>query len=124
MNIKLKLVHNINIMKKFLKKVYIILLLTVLIITLIYVSNITNLPDRLILLEGEELKLKTAFGINIESQTSSKPQFILVSTDEKNSVSPYKINYEISLFGIKLKELNAFVIEQTEVVPLREFNRS
>lgn len=110
-------------MRKFLKKIYAIFLLTILTIALIYVSNITNLPDKLVLLEGEELKLKTAFGINIESQASSKPQFIEVSTDEKNTSSPYKINYEISLFGVKLKELNAFVIEQTEVVPLRKLNR-
>ena len=109
-------------MKRLLKKKYVVILLTTLIIALIYVSNITNLPNRLVLLEGEELNLKTFFGINIESQASSKPEFVTVSADTKNAKSPYKVNYEVSLFGIKIKEINAYVVEQAKVVPLRKFD--
>lgn len=41
----------------FLRKVILIFLLTIL---LIYVSNITNIPNNILLFKGEQLKLKTA----------------------------------------------------------------
>ena len=110
-------------MKRLLKKVHVIFILAILLLALIYVSNITCLPDRVILLEGEKLNLKTFFGINIESQASSNPEFITASADTNNTGNSYKVNYEISLFGVRLKEINAYVIEKTEVVPLRGFNR-
>ncbi len=46
-------------MKKKISKIYIILFLLCLTIVLIYVSNIANMPDSLILFEGEELNLRT-----------------------------------------------------------------
>lgn len=42
----------------FLRKIILIFLLTIL---LIYVSNISNIPDSVLLFKGEQLNLKTAF---------------------------------------------------------------
>ncbi len=107
-------------MERKLKNIYAVSLTLILILALIYVSSITNIPDTLVLMEGEELRLKTFFGINIESEVSNKPEVIEVSANE--NMKNTKVSYELSLFGVKLKEINAYVIEQREVVPLRKFN--
>ena len=52
-------------MKKFFK----ILLILTLIIILVYVSNVTSIPDNLILMQGEELNIKTMFGLNLENSS-------------------------------------------------------
>ena len=70
-----------------------ILLILFLIIILIYVTNITSMPDSIILFKGEELNLYTAFGIFVNEksdtyetiQTSSSIENI--NTVEKKKVS-------------------------------------
>lgn len=42
-----------------------ILLILILFIILVYVTNISSIPNNLILMEGEELKLKTILGLSI-----------------------------------------------------------
>jgi stage IV sporulation protein B len=73
----------------------------------IYVSNITLIPNNIVLLEGEELNFKKLFGIEI-SETAK--------TSNENSNTT---NVEISLFGkIALKEINVTKLEDIEVVPV------
>ena len=45
-----------------------ILLITFLLILLIYVTNITSIPENIILFKGEELNLATVFGIYINEK--------------------------------------------------------
>lgn len=113
-------------MKSNLKKVYLGLVLIILTVSLIYISNITNLPENIILFEGEALNLKTTLGVNIKTASSSNPniekienkQTITVSADAQDTSHTGNLNLEVSILGIKLKEINVDIIENIEVVPL------
>ncbi|MDE5830703.1 MAG: PDZ domain-containing protein, partial [Clostridia bacterium] len=102
----------------------ILLLLT---ISLIYVSDITNLPDNVILFEGEPLNLKTVLGVSIKTAFSSNPNIERIENNETITVSANasgdtnytgNLNLEVSLIGFKIKEINVDIIENVEVVPL------
>lgn len=96
---------------KLLKK---ITLIFILLIVLVYVTNITSIPKKIILFEGETLELGTVFGI-----FQTKEQIITASTNNENSniISEEKIT--LSLFNlINIKDLSVTTIEQTRVVPL------
>lgn len=113
-------------MRKKINKVSIVILLLVLVIMLIYASNITNLPDNITLFEGEALNLKTVLGVNLKTSFSSNPNIerienketITVSTNAENEKLTGNLNLEVSLLGIKVKEINVDIIEDTEVIPL------
>ena len=55
------------------KKISILCTLVVLLICLVYASDITNLPENVIIFEGETLTLNTIFGVNIETKSTSNP---------------------------------------------------
>lgn len=96
---------------KLLKK---ILLILSLFIILIYVTNITGIPNKIVLFEGEKLDLGTIFGI-----LETKEQIITASSSNKNTniVSEEKIT--LSLFNlIDVKDVSVTTIEQTKVIPL------
>lgn len=113
-------------MKYNLKRISIISLLFILFIALIYISDIANLPDNIILFEGEALNLKTVFGVDVKTVFSSNPNIegidnyetITVSADATDNDYTGKVNLEVSLFGIKFKEINVDIIKNAEVVPL------
>lgn len=115
----------------FLKKnyMYIILILTLLII-LAYVTNITSIPESLILFENEELNFEPILGVKIEETvlvgadvSRQKASNLQLQTSE-NEESKMKIanlqekQYSLSLFGINLKTIQANIIKKTKVVPL------
>lgn len=96
---------------KIFKKIFLIIFL---LIILVYVTNITAIPKKIILFEGESLKLGTTFGI-----FETKQQVITTSsnTENTNIVSEEKIT--LSLFNIlELKDVSVTTIEKTKVVPL------
>lgn len=96
---------------KLLKQTFLIFIL---LIILVYVTNITGIPNRIILFEGENLDLGTIFGI-----FQTKQQVITVSSNNENSnvISEDKIT--LSLFNIiDVKDVNVTTIEQTKVIPL------
>ena len=116
-------------MKKIMKKFSIIFILLFLLISLIYVCNIDNLPSNIILFEGETLRLKTIFGIDIETEYTSNPNIEKIENnetitassdlkDEENSKYTGTINLSVKLLGTKVKEINVNVIENTKVVPI------
>ena len=113
-------------MNKHLKRTIIALSLLFLLTALIYISNITNLPENVILFEGEALDLTTLLGINIETEYSSNPNIekieegktITVSADAKETSHTGNLNLKVSLLGVKVKEINVDIIENVEVVPL------
>lgn len=115
-------------LKSYIKKICLILIWIFLVIALVYVSDITNLPDNVILFEGEALNLKTILGVNIETAFSSNPNIEKIENYETITVSSKPIdadytgtlNLEVLFLGFKVKEINVDIIENTEVVPLRK----
>ncbi len=100
---------------KILKRVLLILFL---LIILIYVTNITSMPDSVILFKGEELNLYTAFGIfvseNLDSYETIQTSSVIdnIDTIEKKKLS-------LKLFNIiDVKDIEVNTIPQTTVIPL------
>lgn len=96
---------------KFIRKIFLIIFLT---ITLIYVTNITNIPKNIILFEGESLNLGTIFGIY-----QTKEPIITTSSGNEESNIVYEEKIKLSLFNIlNVKDVNVTTIENTNVIPL------
>ena len=106
------------------KKKITIIVLFYLIISLIYISNITNIPNNIIIFEGEELKLNTILGISLNSLevlssgVNDKKGEYLIQTATNDYNSTNTLNVGVDLFGIKVKEISVNVLEEIEVVPL------
>lgn len=105
------------------KKIKIYLLLIIAIIALIYASNITAIPDSLILFQGETLQLNTVLGIQIKERNSQNEEIVEASSslNEKNIISEKtgEVELELSLLGsIPLKEVSVNVIPKTTVIPV------
>ena len=95
-----------------------ILLIIFLLITLIYVTNITSIPKNVVLFKGEELNLHTVFGVNIiedsnESKAIQTSSFVGdIDTIEKKKV-------KLSLFNIiDVKDIEVNTIPVAKVIPL------
>lgn len=78
----------------------------ILIITYIYIANITLIPDKIILLENESYKIKKFIGVDTIETVST-------STDNGNT-----LNVDVTLFGQKVKQVAVDTIENIEVVPI------
>ena len=96
---------------KFLKKIFLIIFL---LIVLVYVTNITAIPKKIILFEDENLDLGAIFGI-----FETKQQVITTSSTTENSNIVKEEKIILSLFNVlDVKDVNVTTIEQTKVVPL------
>ena len=101
-------------MKKFLK---VLILVFFLLVIYSYTLVITNIPEEIILFQGESLNMINILGINFKSEkdtieTSS-------SSNKKISESPGKTSIEVSLLDkIFLKEIEVDVIPKTRVIPV------
>ena len=112
--------------KAFNNKKFIMVLIIFLFIALIYVSDISNLPSKVVLFEGEPLNLRTILGVNVETSFSSNPNIERIENNESITVSSSPIdsdytgtlNLEVSFLGIKVKDISVDIIENAEVVPL------
>lgn len=107
------------------KKILISAIISILLIALIYVSDITNIPDSIILFKEEELNINTIFGMSIKTLEVSTTDIDTTQNGEiiQASSGSYanreeSINVGINLFGIKVKEVSVNVIDDVEVVPL------
>lgn len=93
-------------------------LISILLITLIYVTNITSIPNSIVLFEGESLKLGTIFGIYI-NEVSNNYETVQASSKIQSSSKVEKKNITISLFNlIDLKNIEVNTIPKTSVIPL------
>ena len=100
--------------KKFLMK---ILLVFFLLIIYSYILAITNLPDNLVVFEGETISLKTLLGLNIKINDET------IETLSNNSQSitkqAGKATLEVSLFdNINIKNVDVDVLPKTKVIPV------
>ncbi len=107
------------------KKILISAIISILLIALIYVSDITNIPDSIILFKEEELNINTIFGMSIKTLEVSTKDIdttqngeIIQASSGSYANQEESINVGINLFGIKVKEVSVNVIDDVEVVPL------
>jgi len=98
--------HILNYLRK-------ILIITMLLIALIYTVNITNIPEKIILFEQEELNLNKIFGIVLKENEEQ----ILEASSSNNNIE--KRTVTVSLFNIiDVKQIEISKIENVKVVPL------
>lgn len=102
-------------MKKFKK----ILLVLILLVILVYVTNISSIPNSLILMEGEELNLRTMLGLSI-SNNDGKTIEAVNSENKKLTNKIGKMDFSINLAGISVKDFTVNVIPNTVVIPSGE----
>ena len=107
----------------YMKKIKPILLILFFLIIYIYVCNITLLPNNFVVFEGEELNLKTAYGIRVNTKNSSYGSYQAMQTATNLSEKVYDnvgtVNLSLDLFGtIPLKEIDVNVLPRTTVIPL------
>lgn len=105
------------------KKIRSILLILFFLILYIYVCNITLLPDNIVVFQGEEVNLKTLYGLKINQKNTSYGSYSAMQTatnlSEKVSDNIGTVNLSLDLFGtIPLKEIDVSVIPRTKVIPL------
>lgn len=105
------------------KKIRSILLILFFLILYIYVCNITLIPDNIVVFQGEEVNLKTLYGLKINQKNSSYSSYSAMQTatnlSEKVSDNIGTVNLSLDLFGtIPLKEIDVSVIPRTRVIPL------
>lgn len=95
-----------------------ILFILILLIILAYVTNITSIPDSIILFQGEKLELGTIFGVWI-NEASSNYETVQTSSSIEGSNKSEKKNMKVSLFNlIDIKDIEVNTISKTKVIPL------
>ena len=103
-----------NNLKKLIKK---LLLVFFLLIIYSYTLVITNLPDELVVFEGETIFMKTLLGLNIKLNDET----IETSSNSSQSLTKQagKSTLEVSLFNsINIKNVNVDVLPKTTVIPV------
>ena len=94
-----------------------IILLFVLFIIYIYVLVINYLPDKITIFEGENISLRTFFGITLDSQ--DKVLSVSADTGEKTINKIGSENLSVSLFDkMFLKNIEVTVLPRTTVIPV------
>lgn len=100
------------------KKIISFILIPFLIVSLIYISDIENIPNSFIVFNNEELNIKTLFGMKIENSKiyskSNTLQTVMKNIEDDNSVKKIKLK----LFGFTVKEISVNTMEEPEVVVL------
>lgn len=98
-------------MKRFLRM---LLLVFFLLILYVYVLEISTIPTKITLFEGEEMNKNPFFGIHLKSNKSDKLDLV-----ETSSALGYKKSYKVSLFkNIDVKDVDVNVIPKTKVIPV------
>lgn len=88
------------------KKLVDYLAILFLFIIYVYVACISNIPNEIILLSGENLELKTVYGMET------------IQTSNVSNESINKSNVEVKLFGLaKIKDITVTTLENFEVIP-------
>lgn len=95
-----------------------IFLISFLLVLLIYVTNITSIPDNIILFQNEELNLGTIIGIYL-NETNFESKAVQASSYAEDAGIVEKKKVTVSLFNIiNVKEIEVNTIPNTKVVPL------
>ena len=103
-------------MRKILK---ILLIVLALIVIYAYALVIINLPDTLIVFEGENIKLNTLYGMDI-SLKDPKYETMLTSSNigEKTFNEKGTTTLTASLFNLDIKDIEVNILDKTTVIPV------
>lgn len=94
----------------FIKKIF---LIVILLIVLIYTVNITNIPKKIIIFENENLKLGEIFGLTLKEEKNK----IIETSSSSNKIENKSIT--VSLFNIiPVKKVDVTTIQDTKIIPL------
>lgn len=100
---------------KFIKRFFLILFL---LIILIYVTNITSIPDSIILFQNEKLNLGTIIGVNLDEENPNY-QVVQTSSSVQNTDAVEKKKVAVKLFNlINVKEIEVNRVPNATVIPL------
>ena len=102
-------------MKKILK---LILIITVLTIIYVYTITILNIPDNVIIFEGETIKVNSYLGFRMNP--SENENIIETSSSSSKTINNVgKTTMEVSLFdNIFIKNIDVDVLPRTKVIPV------
>ncbi len=101
-------------MKKTIKK---LLLVFFLILIYSYILAIENVPEKLVIFEGENITIPTLLGLNIKSKSGET--IATVSNNKNATKKTQKTTLQLSLFdNINLKSVNVDVLPKTKVIPV------
>ena len=106
---------------KLAKKIFIIILL---LIIYSYVFVITQIPENIVLLEGEKINLNPILGISLNIENN---QTVSASSNigQKVSNNTNTAKLSVNLFNsIPIKQSKVDIIPKTKVVPVRKYCRS
>ena len=90
-----------------------IILISFLLVILAYVTNITTIPNSLILFQNEDLDLKTIFGVKLEETVQ-----VGANLKDSNQELNKEKTYNLSFLGFNLKTITASVVNNIKVKPL------
>lgn len=94
----------------------------VLLLILIYVVNITSIPENIILFENEKINIPIMLGLRLEETvqvTTVLGERISQNIEDYFELDKKNENrYNISLLGVTLKTITTNIIPQTKVIPL------
>lgn len=88
------------------KKINIVITILFLFIIYMYVANISLIPKQITLLEGENLEIKTLYGLEVVETSST------ISGNENT------IKLSLNLLGQNVKDVTLNVLEDIEVIPI------
>lgn len=96
-----------------------LLLVFFLMVIYAYTLSIENIPDELVIFEGETISLKTLFGINIKVNSETMETASSISDTSTVSQTSGTATLEVSLFDtIALKDVNVDILPKTTVIPV------
>lgn len=102
-------------MKKTITK---LLLVFFLMVIYAYTLAIENIPSNLVILEGENIAMKTLFGMQIKINAETLETASASNTNVINQ-KPGKATMQVSLFdNIKLKDVDIDILPKTKVIPV------
>lgn len=102
-------------MKKTITKLLLVFLLMVI---YAYTLTIESIPDHIVILEGENISLKTIFGIEIKTKGETLEA---VSSKQQGTIQPKtgKTTLAVSLFNnMNIKEVGVDILPKSKVIPV------
>ena len=88
----------------------------ILLVILAYVTNITSIPDSLILFQNQDLGIQPILGLKLEETVAVGAD--LASNIEQELRANKTKQYHLNLLGFHLKTIQANIIPNTKVIPL------
>jgi len=84
-----------------------------------YVLVITNLPDSLIIFEGENIKINTLYGLDINlNDTSYEAMLTSSNIGEQTFNEKGKTTLTASLFNFHIKDIEVNILDKAQVIPV------